>query len=264
MSTDLFRLDQSFSVVTGASGWLGTAMVEALAEAGSDVLAVARGKDALESLAERLRGQGLAVTALATDVTGPEWPDQLRSAAAAHGRLDVLVNNAHVGRGGSLRTSVAADFDEAFTLAVTSAWTAIEAARDGLVASAAAGGSASVVNIGSMYGLVAPDFGIYASEEARNPPFYGAAKAALIQLTRYAAAELGPEGIRVNCIAPGPFPGPAAQADATFAAALAAHTMLGRVGEPQDLKTALLFLASPHTRFVTGTTIPVDGGWTAR
>lgn len=263
MSTDLFRLDDSFSVVTGASGWLGSAMVEALAEAGSSVLAVARRDEALEALAGPLRARGLDVQIHAADVTTPAWTDALASAVADRGRLDVLVNNAHVGRGGSLRTATAADFDEAFGLAVTAAWATTEAARPGLRASAEAGASASVVNIASMYGLVAPDLAVYDAEEKRNPPFYGAAKAALLQLTRYAAAELGREGIRVNAITPGPFPAPAARKDDRFVADLAAHTMLGRLGEPQDLKTALLFLASPHTRFVTGANIVVDGGWTA-
>ena len=264
MSTDLFCLDDAFSVVTGASGWLGSVMVETLAEAGSAVLAVARRPEGLEAVAAPLRERGLEVEVLAVDVTSEEWPRALEARVADRGRLDVLVNNAHVGRGGSLRTTSPADFDEAFRLAVTAAWAGTEAGRPGLLASVAAGGSASVVNIASMYGVVAPDLAVYASEEGRNPPFYGAAKAALLQLTRYAAAELGPDGIRVNAITPGPFPGPAAKADTAFTDSLAAHTMLGRVGEPDDLRTALLFLASRHTRFVTGATIAVDGGWTAR
>lgn len=264
MTSDLFRLDDSFSVVTGASGWLGSVMVETLAEAGSSVLAVSRRQEGLDALAAPLRQRGLKIDALAVDVTTDEWPRALAAWVADRGRLDVLVNNAHVGRGGSLRTSSSADFDGAFRLAVTSAWAAMEAGREGLVASAAVGGSASVVNIGSMYGVVAPDLAVYDTEETRNPPFYGAAKAALLQLTRYAAAEFGGDGIRVNAINPGPFPSPAARADAPFTASLAARTMLGRVGEPGDLRTAVLFLASRYTRFVTGATIAVDGGWTAR
>ena len=140
----------------------------------------------------------------------------------------------------------------------------MEAGRDGFAASVAAGGSPSVINVASMYGLVAPDPAMYATEEGRNPPFYGAAKAALLQLSRYAAAELGPIGVRVNAITPGPFPQHPEQMDPAFLDQLASRTMLGRVGRPDDIRTAVLFLASPHSAFVTGSNIVVDGGWTAR
>lgn len=264
MSADLFRLDGQLAVVTGASGWLGTAMVRALAGAGADVVGVGRRREALDSLAARLAGDGLAMTALAADVTTPAFGTALEALVADRGRLDILVNNAHVGLGGSLRTSRPEQFAQAFDLAVTAAWRATEAARPGLVASGEGGGSASVVNVASMYALVAPDLDAYATEESRNPPFYGAAKAGLLQLTRYSAAELGREGVRVNAISPGPFPSTAARSDEGFAGELARRTMLGRVGEPEDIATALLFLASPHSRFVTGANIVVDGGWTAR
>ena len=115
-----------------------------------------------------------------------------------------------------------------------------------------------------MYGIVAPDMAMYATEEGRNPPFYGAAKAALLQLTRYAASELGRDGVRVNSLTPGPFPAEAAQQNPDFVAELASRTMTGTFGAPEDIQTALLFLASPRSRFVTGSNVVVDGGWTAR
>ena len=262
MTGDLFRLDGAVAVVSGASGWLGTPMVTALAEAGARVIAVARRPAPLHAMVEEAAARGLVVEARAADVTSPTWPSLLRDVVQEHGRVDVLVNNAHIPRGGSMGTATPADFDEAFRLAVTSAWVGIQAARPGLVASAGAGGPAAVINVASMYGLVAPDTSIYRSEEGRNPPYYGSAKAGLLQLTRYAAEELGPAGIRVNAISPGPFPAPTAEAD--FLDALQARTMLRRVGRPEDLRTAVLFLASVHSRFVTGANIVVDGGWTAR
>ncbi len=256
---DLFRLDGGVAVLTGASGWLGRAMAVALHDAGAQLHLLGRDetrlREALGDLAEAERVQLHEI-----DVTTDAWPSFL----AGFDRLDVLVNNAHVGRGGSLRTATAENFDEAFDLAVKAAWAGINAARPALEASAAAGGSASVVNVASMYGMVAPDFSMYATEEGRNPPFYGAAKAALLQLSRYAAAELGPVGVRVNSITPGPFPATAARANGEFIDELRAHTMTGTIGEPEDIKTALLFLASPHSRFVTGSNVVVDGGWTSR
>ena len=262
MTTDLFDLDGTVAVVTGGAGWLGTAMVAALAAAGADVIAVGRSAERLRTIADAV-GSKRVETAVA-DVTTPAWPELVRSIGTARGRLDILVNNAHTGSGGSLRTSGPQAYLEATTLSVVASATGINAAREGFDASVALGGSPSVINIASMYGLVAPDPGMYDDEEGRNPPYYGAAKAGLLQLTRYAAAELGPAGIRVNAITPGPFPGPDAQQNAAFLRRLESRTLLNRVGTPEDLRTAVLFLASPASRFVTGSNIVVDGGWTAR
>lgn len=253
---NLFRLDGSTAVVTGASGWLGRGMVRALLDAGATVHAVGR---SAARLAEAVgTHDGLVLQEI--DITSPAWPDFLASLP----RLDVLVNNAHVGHGGSLRTATEEQFDEAYELAVKAVWRGLNAARPALAASVAAGGSPSVINVASMYGVVAPDMAMYATEEGRNPPYYGAVKAALLQLTRYAAAEFGPDRVRVNAITPGPFPAAAAQADPEFVQRLADHTLTGTIGQPEDIQTAVLFLASAHSRFVTGSNVTVDGGWTAR
>ena len=120
-----------------------------------------------------------------------------------------------------------------------------------------------MVNIASMYGVVAPDPRVYDSEEGRNPPAYGAAKAAMLQLTRYAAAELAPDGIRVNSITLGPFPGSATPKTEALFDRIASRTMVGRLGQPSEAATALLYLASPASTYVTGSNVTVDGGWTA-
>ncbi len=258
---DLFDLTGTVAVVSGASGRLGPVMVRALAGAGATVVAVGRSRERLAEAVGDIAGVELATC----DITSAEWPALLSDVAERHGRLDVLVNNAHVPRGGSLRTATDEDYRLAFDLAVTASARAIEAVRPALVASAAAGGPASVVNVSSMYGVVAPDLSIYAEEAHRNPPFYGTAKAAMLQLTRYAAAELGPEGVRVNALVLGPFPGePGSPEAATLQDKIAGLTLLGRVGQPEEVMSALLFLASPASSFVTGSTVEVDGGWTAR
>jgi len=256
--TDLFDLSGCTAIVSGASGRLGPTMVRTLIEAGAHVVAVGRDLPRLEQALAGVEAQ------LETcDITSPAWPALVEAVAREHGRIDVLVNNAHVGRGGSLRLADAADFTEAFELAVTATAGAINAAREGLRASCVAGGPASVVNISSMYGVVAPDPRIYDVEEGRNPPAYGAAKAAMLQLTRYAAAELGPEGIRVNAITLGPFPGETTPETEQLFRRIASRTMLGRVGRPEEVATALLYLASPASSYVTGSHVTVDGGWTA-
>ncbi len=249
---DLFRLDGAVAIVSGASGRLGPTMVSALADAGATVVAVARDAETLAAL-ER---DGVEVATC--DVTSEAWPALVSRVGEDYGRLDVVVNNAHVGRGGSLHTATDAEWDEAWYLAVRATERAIGAARPFLASSPIA----SVVNVSSMYAVRSPDPGMYESEDQRNPPYYGAAKAALLQLTRYAAAELASEGIRVNALVLGPFPGEAVSAP--MVERLAARTMLGRLGSPEEVAGALLYLASNASSYTTGSALTVDGGWTAR
>jgi NAD(P)-dependent dehydrogenase (short-subunit alcohol dehydrogenase family) len=125
-------------------------------------------------------------------------------------------------------------------------------------------GDASVVNIASMYGHVSPDPAIYGDSGQNSPPYYSAAKAALIHYTRYAAVHLAPDRVRVNAISPGPFP-PMRFRDEKpdFYAQLVKKVPMGRIGMAEDMVGPLVFLASPHAQYVTGTNLCVDGGWTA-
>ena len=115
-----------------------------------------------------------------------------------------------------------------------------------------------------MYGLVSPDLRVYDSALGSNPPFYGAAKAALLQLTRYAACELAKDKIRVNGLCPGPFPAPAVSDEHPHLLDKLTHKVpLGRVGIASEIAGPAVFLASDAASYVTGATLPVDGGWTA-
>ena len=121
----------------------------------------------------------------------------------------------------------------------------------------------SIINYCSMYGIVSPDLRIYGDNPQKQPPNYGAGKAGVAQITRYAAGALAQYGIRVNSITPGPFPNPRNQDDAAFNAQLANKTMLGRFGQSYEIAGAILLLASDASSFMTGSNVTVDGGWTA-
>jgi NAD(P)-dependent dehydrogenase (short-subunit alcohol dehydrogenase family) len=255
---DYFGLRGRVAVVTGATGRLGQVMAEALAVAGATTYLVGRDQGRLEALAEKLPGDCRPARC---DVTVDDDVAALGSRLREeHGRVDTVVHNAHVGRGGSLRSSRPADYLEAADLALGAFQRLLEATRD-LLEAAAADGSPSIVNVASMYGLVSPKPQLYDTPEAGNPPYYGAVKAGLVQLTRYAAVELGPSGIRVNCVTPGPFPGTGG--DPALLSRLAQQTPLARVGDPVEIATTVLYLASPRSSYTTGTNVVVDGGWTA-
>jgi NAD(P)-dependent dehydrogenase (short-subunit alcohol dehydrogenase family) len=126
-------------------------------------------------------------------------------------------------------------------------------------------GSGSLVLFSSMYGIVAPDSSIYRPPMAPNPIEYGACKAAVLQLARYFAAHYGPNGIRFNCITPGPFPKKSVQnADSAFIGSLAQKTVLQRIGHNSEIVGPTLFLLTDSASFVTGHSLVVDGGWTIR
>jgi gluconate 5-dehydrogenase len=122
-----------------------------------------------------------------------------------------------------------------------------------------------IINVSSMYGNVAPQFEVYTEyPEYLNPPHYGAAKAGVIQLTKYYASYLGQFNVQVNCVTPGPFPSPKVQGTQGFITELEKRTCLGRIGKPEELAGAFVFLASDASNFITGQNIVVDGGWTVK
>jgi NAD(P)-dependent dehydrogenase (short-subunit alcohol dehydrogenase family) len=257
----LFRLDGRVAFVSAAPGHLGSAMARVLAGAGAHVIVNARNDDRLKEFEEALRGEGHSVERTAFDVADAE---QVRAFFQNLPRLDILVNNAISMSPKPFEMLEPSDFAATYASSVTASFEAVRAARPALRAAAGEIGEASVINIASMYGIVSPDSRIYARPGQASALHYGPAKAALLQLTRHLAAELGPENIRVNALVPGPFPKAEVQVkDPEFAARLAAKTMLGRLGRAEEIAGPLLFLASRASAFMTGSAVTVDGGWTA-
>lgn len=240
--TDPFRLDGRRVVVTGASRGLGRAIVVALVERGAEVLAVARSADELASLAE----QTGCATCVA-DVTDGSAPIL---AWVGEDGLDGLVNNAGINIRKSLADTTDADLD---TLLGVNLKAAFALCRDLQPALQARRGA--VVNLSS----VAADRAIRTSTAS-----YAASKGALDSLTRFLAASWGPDGVRVNAVAPWYVATPLALqvlSDPAKEAAILARTPLGRVGVPADVAHAVVYLLSPASAWVTGVVLPVDGGF---
>ena len=256
MMQQLFRLDGKTAFVSGARGHLGSVMTRAMAAAGAHVIVNGRDDVTLAGFEKQLRDEGFAVSRAAFDVSDTA---ALRQFFAGRPRLDILVNNAVSMQVKPWDGLAPADFAQTYASSVTAAFEAARAAKPALKKAVAAAGDAAIINVASMYGLVAPDGRLYAERGQQSPFHYGPAKAALLQLSRHLAAELGPDGIRVNALVPGAFP---ARAAPDFTARLASRTMLGRLGEKDEIAGPLLFLASPAARYVTGAQLVVDGGWT--
>lgn len=259
----LFDMTGQTILITGATGYLGRAMTLALARAGAEVLINGRSAERCKAFAEDLRAMGLMVRPAAFDVTAADEVSGFFEAQGAQ-PLNGLVNNAFAGAGGTIETLSSESYGASYDVTVVAAHRLIQGALPSLRRAIATGGSASIVNILSMYGLVSPIPEVYDAPQSTNPPSYGAAKAALGQLTRYAACEFGHEGIRVNAVAPGPFPAPALQQQSPdFVARLCQRVPMKRIGSAEEIAGPVTFLLSPAASFVNGAVLTVDGGWTS-
>ena len=262
-SPNLFSMRGKVVLITGASGYLGAAMSRCLAEAGAHVLLNGRNREKIDYLVEQLKKDGLSAESAIFDITAVAEISAFFS-HRVNAPLDVLINNAYSGKSGSVEICDSQDYRDSYNVSVVAAHNLFQTLLPSFRVAKRLNGDASIINIASMYGMVSPDLRIYSSKLKSNPPFYGAAKAALIQWTKYTACEFGGEGIRVNALSPGAFPSDAVKlSESELVAQIEKKIPLARVGLPAELQGPVLFLASSASSYMTGENLVVDGGWTA-
>lgn len=258
--TDLFSLRGRVAIVTGASGWLGSAMSRALAEAGATVVATSRDAAQAAAFAATLPGAGHLGIGFEQGDTD-SIPGFVAEVLGQTGRADVLVNNAYGATAPDIETATAEDFDRAYHVGVTAYFLL---AREVMAHLRARGAPGSIINIASMYGVVASYPSAYAGLPVNSPPNYHGLKGGVVHLTRHLAAYWAGHNIRVNAISPGPFPKRETfEQLPEFIGRLEQKVPLGRMGRPEELKGAVLLLASDAGSYITGQNLLVDGGWTA-
>ena len=273
-AASLFSLAGKTALLTGATGFLGRTMAQVLLANGARLVAMGR-SERLETLTSAWADEFGTdqVRAYRVDMYDLQALAQtLDQIVANEPFVDVLINNAHelgpqTGFNtptGSLENATLDQWMRNLTGGIY--WAALTTQKIGGVMKAKRRGS--IINISTMYAQVAPSPQLYAGTNFINPPGYSAAKAGLVAFTRYVASFWGAYGVRANAILPGPFSntqdqGPnVVREDDPFLKRLKTRTCLGRIGRPEELAGALLFLASDASSFVTGQALVVDGGWT--
>lgn len=248
--TPSFRLDGKRALVTGASSGIGLGAAAGLAQAGAHVTMAARGVARLQDAVQAIVAEGGQVGALPLDIADIA---ATRAAIAEHGPFDIMVNAAGIARHGPALDTTEQDFDAVHAINIKGAYFVAQAVAQGLVA---AGKPGSIIQISSQMGHVG----------GLDRAVYCATKWAVEGMTKAMAMEWGPHGIRVNTICPTFILTPLTQP--TFdnperRAWIEAKIKLGRVGQVEDIMGAVLYLSSDAASLVTGSSLLVDGGWTA-
>jgi NAD(P)-dependent dehydrogenase (short-subunit alcohol dehydrogenase family) len=258
----LFGLDGQVAAVVGGAGRIGRAICRALAGAGASVAVVDLDGAAADAVAGELsKPSGPRVFAVSADATQTAAMDRaVEQIAADAGPPRLLVNSAQF-RGSGFYSSRVEDYprsawDQVLAVNLTGVHVACQAFGRSMLRH----GGGAIVNLASTYGVVSPDPRIYGSSGVNSPVAYAAAKAGVINLTRYLAVHWRGAGIRVNCLVPG---GVFDQQSADFVEQYTARTPLGRMASAEDYQGAVLFMLSAASAYMTGAVVTVDGGWTA-
>lgn len=252
---ELFDLTGRVVLITGGTGHLGSAMSRALAEAGATVVIASRDAERAKTAAAALPGEHHGV---ALDHMDPAALERgFAEAVSLKGHIDVLVNNGHQAQPADWTTVTAEQFNRQLANA-TGYFLLARLLRNHAVER---GAPANIVLLGSMYGQVASYPDAYDGVCPASPVAYHALKGGIVHLTRHLAAYWAADGVRVNCLSPGPFP--TDKAPKEMVERLTAKLPMKRMGRPHELKGAIVFLASDASSFMTGQNLTIDGGWTA-
>ena len=252
----LFNLSGRVAIVTGAGSGLGVVFAEALAEAGASVVCSGRRMETVERTAAAIREAGYEAMAVETDVADETAVARMvEETVDRYGRLDILVNNAGVAAVGPPEDIALSDWQHVIDVNLTGVFLCCQAAARKMIA---AGTGGSIINIASILGAGA--------SEPSAATAYAATKGGVVNLTRDLAVHWAPHNIRVNAIGPAYFPSEMTSGMMDMPEVIAEikrRTPLNRLGEPDELKGPVVFLASDAASYVTGETLYVDGGWTS-
>lgn len=249
------------ALVTGGAGLLGGEMADVLAELGAEVIIASRDLEKCQKKVEQLENDypGGKYCAYELDIGSPESIRQcIEQIDADLGGFNILIACAWSGRKNDWDTINDEDWNYDIEVCLNGVYRLVKYATDILKRN-----KGVILTVGSMYGHVAPDYRLYEGVPQANPPSYGAAKAGIIQLTKYLASFLAPDGIRANCISPGPFPfEEVIDQFPEFKERLCAKNPMGRLGKSHEVKGAVALLCTDASSYMTGQNICVDGGWT--
>ena len=259
---DLFSLRGHVALVTGASSGIGLECARAVAIGGADVALVARRQDRLERLAAELETLGVRTLSIVADLADSAEIDRVVEAASAGlGEIDILVNAAGVSAGGAAVKLSRRDFEEVFAINTTAALMLAQRVAQRLIDRRRPG---RIINLGSIYASRASPY--RKPLNAYRMVAYAASKGAMENMTRQLAVEWAQYGINVNTIAPGMMPtelNERALAQPGIRERTESFTPMGRLGQPQEIRGAVIFLASPASSYITGAVCAVDGGYSA-
>ncbi len=256
---DIFSLKGRVALVTGGAGQFGRYIAAALAGAGAKTYIASRDFEKLEAVAKTLRDEGFDVSALQFDLGDERSIIDLKSRIIEmEGRIDILVNNANIKMMSGWQDD-ASKFSESIRINGTGLFTITRAFGNSM----AERGQGSIINIGSVNGMFGPDRALYEGTDISGYiPDYYYHKAGMLNFTRFVASYYGPGNVRCNCISPSGLE--TENTPESFAKNYKEKTFLHKMIRATDLMGAVIFLASDASAFITGTNIPVDGGYTAK
>ncbi|MES2789372.1 MAG: SDR family oxidoreductase [Planctomycetota bacterium] len=255
----LFDLTGKRALITGSTGYLGSAMSRALAEAGASVVATSREIDRAQAAVAGLPSPGgVKHFAAALNQMNPDLlDDQFAKIVEQAGPIDILVNNGHAAEAADWTNITAEQFSTQLSNS-TGYFILARLLRNHAVERQS---PASIVLLGSMYGVVGSYPDAYEGVCAASSVAYHALKGGIVHMTRNLAVYWAKDHVRVNCLSPGPFP--PERISPTLVERLSAKSPMGRMGIPEELKGAVVFLASNASNYMTGQNLIIDGGWTA-